>query len=152
MKKTRLGHENKVSATGSGRIAVKTVEAPLGSKAPYGSAAGKVNLQPPMQPISERFPALEEQEIMLTVFAPQARQVSVAGNFNNWLPAATPMKDTGTGEWVVRLMLKSGQYEYRYVIDGLWSEDHRSSERVANPYGSFNSVLKVPLSVRTSIL
>ena len=147
-----MGHENKMSVTGSGRIAVKTVKAPLEPKAPATSAAGKVNIRPPMQPVSERFPALEEQEIMLTVFAPQASQVNVAGNFNNWLPAATPMKNMGTGEWIVRLMLKSGQYEYRFVIDGLWSEDHRSSERVANPYGSFNSVLKVPLSVRTSIL
>lgn len=76
----------------------------------------------------------------------------MAGNFNGWRPEATPLKNIGAGEWVVRLMLRSGLYEYRFVVDGWWSEDSRASQRVANPYGSFNSVLLVPLEVRTSIL
>jgi hypothetical protein len=116
------------------------------------SAAGKVNPQPPVQPVSERFPALEEQEIILTFFAPEAREVNVAGNFNGWRPETTPLKNTGAGKWVVRLMLRSGQYEYRFVVDGRWREDPRASQRVANPYGGFNSVLMMPLAVRTSIL
>ncbi|HZL77288.1 MAG TPA: glycogen-binding domain-containing protein [Candidatus Limnocylindrales bacterium] len=105
-----------------------------------------------MQPVSERFPALEEQEIILTLLAPEAREVKVAGNFNGWHPEATPLKNTGAGEWVVRLSLRSGQYEYRFVVDGRWIEDPQASQRVTNPYGDFNSVLIVPLAVRTSIL
>ncbi len=116
------------------------------------SAAWKIYAQSPMQPVSERFPALEEQEIILKLFAPQAREVKVAGNFNGWRPEATPLKNTGAGKWVVRLMLRSGQYEYRFVVDGRWSEDPRASQRVANPFGDFNSVLLVPLAVRASIL
>jgi 1,4-alpha-glucan branching enzyme len=112
----------------------------------------KTNPQPPIQPVSERFPALEEQEVILTLPATEARKVNVAGNFNGWRPEATPLKNIGAGEWVVRLMLRSGLYEYRFVVDGWWSEDPRASQRVANPYGSFNSVLLVPLEVRTSIL
>ena len=111
-----------------------------------------INRQSPIQPVSERFPALEEQEITLTFLAPKAMRVTVAGNFNNWRPDATPLKNTGAGEWVVRLMLRSGQYEYRFVVDGRWSEDPGTSQRAANPYGSFNSVLLVPLAVKTSIL
>jgi 1,4-alpha-glucan branching enzyme len=95
---------------------------------------------------------LEEQEIILTYFAPLAREVKVAGDFNGWRPDATPLKNTGAGEWVVRLMLRSGQYEYRFVVDGRWTEDPQVSQRMANPHGGFNSVLTVPLSVRTSIL
>jgi hypothetical protein len=49
-------------------------------------------------------------------------------------------------------MLRSGQYEYRFVVDGQWAEDSQATQRVANPYGSINSMLVVPLSVRTSIL
>ena len=79
-------------------------------------------------------------------------EVNLAGNFNGWRPEATPLKYTVAGEWAVRLMLRSGQYEYRFVVDGRWSEDSRASQRVANPYGGFNSVLLVPLEVRTSIL
>src|ERR1039457_5205197 len=111
---------------------------------PLESAA--VEVKPAIQPVAERFPALEEQEIILTYFAPLARKVNVAGNFNNWRPEATPLKNTGAGEWVVCLRLRSGQYEYRFVVDGRWSEDPGASQRVANPYGSFNSVLRVPLA------
>jgi hypothetical protein len=44
-----------------------------------------MNPQPPVQPVSARFPALEEQEIILTLFDPEAREANVAGNFNGWL-------------------------------------------------------------------
>jgi hypothetical protein len=152
MKNSRVSREKRIAATGYGRVGPETVEAPLKPKEAPEGAAGKVNLQPPIQPVSERFPALEEQEIILTLYAPEAREVKVAGNFNGWRPAATPLKNTGAGEWIVRLRLRSGQYEYRFVVDGRWSEDPRASQRVANPYGSFNSVLMVPLEVRTSIL
>ena len=114
--------------------------------------AGKDDSPPPIQPVAERFPALEEQEVILTFLAPEAREVNVAGNFNDWRPEATPLKNTGEGKWVGRLMLRAGQYEYRFVVDGRWSEDPGASQRVANPYGNFNSVLIVPLAVRTSIL
>ena len=112
----------------------------------------RINPQSSVQPVSERFPALEEQEIILTLLAPEAGDVKVAGNFNGWRPEATPLKNTKDGEWAVRLMLRSGQYEYRFAIDGRWREDPRASQHVANPFGEFNSVLVVPLAVRTSIL
>ena len=62
------------------------------------------------------------------------------------------MTNTGAGEWVARLRLRSGQYEYRFVVDGRWSEDPRATQRLASPHGGFNSVLLVPLEDRTSIL
>jgi 1,4-alpha-glucan branching enzyme len=95
---------------------------------------------------------LEEQEIILAFFDPKATEVNVAGNFNNWSPTATPLKDTGAGKWVVRLMLRSGQYEYRFLVDGRWSEDPQAVQRAANPHGGSNSVFTVPLAVKTSIL
>lgn len=109
-------------------------------------------VKPPTQPISERFPALEEQEVILTLLVPEARDVHVAGEFNHWSHEATPLRNTDLGEWCVSLMLRSGRYEYRFVVDGQWIDDPESVERVANPYGGFNSVLIVPLAVRTSLL
>jgi 1,4-alpha-glucan branching enzyme len=105
-----------------------------------------------IQPVSERFPALEKQEVVLTFLDPQATTVHVAGNFNNWREDASPLKNTGDGKWVARLMLRSGQYEYRFVVDGRWIEDPVATERLPNPHGGFNSVLTVPLAVKTSIL
>ena len=111
-----------------------------------------MNLPPPIQPVSARFPALEEQEISLTYFDPEAREVKVAGSFNTWRPDATPLASAGDGNWVVRLMLRSGQYEYRFVVDGRWSEDPQAAQRAANPHGGYNSFFTVPLAVKTSIL
>src|ERR1039457_409653 len=135
-----MSRKNRINTTGFGRVGLQVVEVPFKPKATPESAAEKVDPQPPMQPVSERFPALEEQEIILTLLAPEAREVKVAGNFNGWRPEATPLKNTGAGEWVVRLSLRSGLYEYRFVVDGRWSEDSRATQRVANPYGDFNSI------------
>jgi len=140
-----------ITVTDLRRAGLETFEAPREPRA-TAETAGKVGPQPPIQPVAERFPALEEQEIIFTLFAPKARAVNVAGNFNDWLPEAVPLKNMGAGKWAVRLKLRSGQYEYRFVVDGRWREDPRASQRVANPFGDFNSVLLVPLDVRTSIL
>jgi hypothetical protein len=152
MRHSRVIPDNRISTTGFRRANLETGIAPRNPEETPETAAGKVNSPPAVQPLSERFPALEEQEITFTVLAPEAREVSVVGSFNGWRPNATPLNNTGAGEWAVRLMLRSGQYEYRFVVDGRWSEDPRASQHVANPLGEFNSVLAVPLAVRTSIL
>ena len=104
------------------------------------------------EPISERFPALEEQEVVLRFYAPEARTVGVAGSFNGWNPQANPLERTASGEWSLRLMLKSGEYEYRFVADGVWADDPQAAQRMANPYGGINSVLRVRLDDRTGLL
>ena len=106
----------------------------------------------PIQPISERFPALEEQEVVLTFRAPEAKVVQVAGTFNGWRPEANPLQHSGAGEWSARLMLKSGQYEYRFVVDGVWADDPEATQSATNLHGSLNSVLKVGLDDRTDLL
>jgi len=133
------------------RFGLGAAKAPPKPGAP-GSKRGRSRSQTPFQPVSQRFPALEKREVILTHFSLVARKASVAGSFNNWTPRANPLRYTGSGKWVVRLMLRSGQYEYRFVVDGRWIEDFGASQRVANPYGGFNSVLVVPLAVKTSIL
>jgi 1,4-alpha-glucan branching enzyme len=105
-----------------------------------------------IQPISERFPALEKQEIVLTFCAPTAKVVQVAGTFNGWRPEANPLMHNGSGEWAARLMLKSGEYEYRFVVDGVWTDDPQATRRANNPHGGLNSVLKVGLDDTTDLL
>jgi hypothetical protein len=152
MKHSRLSQENRNSTTGLGRGGLDHFQTPHQPGEQPGNGVWNVTDKTPLQPVSQRFPALERQEVTLTFFAPEAGEVNVAGNFNGWRPEATKLKYTGAGEWLLRLMLRSGQYEYRFVVDGLWREDPRASKRVADPYGGFNSVLMVPLAVKTSIL
>ena len=109
-------------------------------------------MAPRIQPVAERFPALEEQEVVLTFFAPEARVVQVAGSFNHWQAAASPLVRAGEGEWTISLMLEAGQYEYRFVADGDWHDDPRATQFTANSYGGLNSVLRVGFDDRSEFL
>lgn len=89
---------------------------------------------------------------MLTFYAPRAGVVQVAGTFNGWRPESCPMEHTESGEWSARLKLKSGQYEYRFVVDGVWVDDPKATQTAANSHGGLNSVLNVRLDDRTDLL
>jgi 1,4-alpha-glucan branching enzyme len=78
----------------------------------------------------------------LRLVAPAARQVYVAGSFNNWHAAALPLQPAG-GEWVGEVKLAPGRYEYLFVVDGKWLPDPGATEKVPNPFGGFNSLLSV---------
>jgi hypothetical protein len=152
MKTIRSSQKDRLPSPCSSGVAVGKVETPIKNKETPEPSVGIETTPSSVEPVSERFPALEEEEIVLTLLAPEARSVHVAGEFNAWSSASTPLKNMGLGEWVVRLMLRSGRYEYRFVVDGQWVDDPVAAQRVANPHGGFNSVLIVPLEVRTSIL
>lgn len=58
--------------------------------------------------------------LVVSVRAPDAKGVFLAGSFNDWNPTSHPMKRTHTGEWVRTLDLPPGRHEYKFVIDGQW--------------------------------
>jgi len=95
----------------------------------------------------------EEVQTTLRLHRPDARQVFIVGTFNGWRVDATPLTNVGNGEWDLSLMLKPGTHEYRFLIDGQWSDDPQAADRVKNPYGGWNSVLKVePRTIRLPVL
>jgi hypothetical protein len=152
MKNSSTIQEEEISATNGTETGLETAEFPLEIYGTPEDVAERDEVWPAMELVAERFPSLDEQEVIFTFFAPEAHAVHVAGEFNSWSSDAAPLENTGSGEWVTRLQLRSGQYEYRFVVDGRWFEDPESAQRVVNPYDGFNSVLTVPLSVRTSLL
>jgi hypothetical protein len=152
MNNSRARHKNSSHKPGFGAVGIEMMDEPLNSETDLESGVRNIDSKLPVQPVSERFPALEKQEIVLTFFAPEAGEVTVAGTFNGWRADDRRLKNMGDGKWVARLLLRSGQYEYRFVVDGRWCEDPEAAQRVGNPYGSFNSVLLVPLETRTDLL
>lgn len=81
--------------------------------------------------------------VQLQFTHPTAATVCIAGTFNDWRPEVTPMIPLGHGRWVKLLALPPGVYEYRLVADGEWFPDPLAGETAPNPFGGFNSVLKV---------
>jgi 1,4-alpha-glucan branching enzyme len=81
--------------------------------------------------------------VRLELVQPEAQQACIAGSFNDWHPAVTPMVALGDGRWLKELTLPPGRYEYRFVIDGVWACDPNNRKSVSNPFGESNSVLEV---------
>jgi 1,4-alpha-glucan branching enzyme len=81
--------------------------------------------------------------VAFTLIAPEAKQVYVAGSFNDWDGDCTPLSKGIDGEWSGYLPLKPGTYEYRFVVDGVWKEDPAALASMPNPFGSINSVVIV---------
>lgn len=72
------------------------------------------------------------------------KQVFVAGTFNNWNPSANPLKDNpGSGHCKATLRIPDGTYEYKFVVNGIWTVDPKCPEWVPDGCGSLNSVLHV---------
>jgi chromosome partitioning protein len=78
--------------------------------------------------------------------SPGARQVQVAGDFNQWSTAEgrTDLAETDQpGVWTKELRLPPGRYAYRLVIDGRWCSDPANPYVESNPYGELNSVVEI---------
>jgi 1,4-alpha-glucan branching enzyme len=56
--------------------------------------------------------------VTFAFFAPQARFVSLVGDFNGWNPIADLMNRSPDGRWWITKSLSPGTYRYRYVLDG----------------------------------
>ncbi len=52
----------------------------------------------------------------------EAKQVSVIGDFNNWDMFNLPMYKTDNG-WEMKLDLPKGKYLYKFIVDGMWTNN-----------------------------
>jgi hypothetical protein len=77
----------------------------------------------PVRLLPERFPKPDKGRICFGLYAPEAQAVFVAGSFNGWQPSAMPLEKQASGRWEVELMLEPGRHEYRFVVDGRWTDD-----------------------------
>ncbi|MEN6386286.1 MAG: AAA family ATPase [Phycisphaerales bacterium] len=84
-----------------------------------------------------------DKSIRFITLYPRAKNVQIAGDFNNWQPQQTTMKQSKDGKWELALELAPGKYRYRMVVDGQWQQDPYNGNVEANPYGEYNSILEV---------
>src|SRR5882672_12935463 len=75
--------------------------------------------------------------------APQARQVSLVGDFNDWNPEATPMARQPDGRWMVSLELTHGYDEYLVLVDGKPVLDPNATGKPRNLLNQLVSLLAV---------
>ena len=84
-------------------------------------------------------------KVTFTVPAAEAKQVTVAGNWNEWNTEAEPLKKLKNGTFKGTVNLEAGQaYEFKYVVDGQWQNDVEADGYAWNDYAAAdNSVINL---------
>lgn len=96
--------------------------------------------------LTQELPKLSQlnlTEVVFSVFAPEAKEVHVAGDFNAWKLGDDSRMINHNGTWSRKINLDPGRYHYRFIIDGKWVEDFNNPKREINPFGQLNSLLEI---------
>ncbi len=84
-----------------------------------------------------------KKRVVFTLNEPSASEVCIVGDFNGWSPSKHKMKEKQNGIWEKTIVVPSGRYEYKFVVNGEWQNDPGNDQLVPNTYGSMNNVLVV---------
>ena len=116
--------------------AIKTLQAPETEKPRPANTEAKLSDYYGVNQVSDA--------IVFVTLYPRAKNVQIAGDFNNWQPEKTYMQKVGdSGVWQTKIKLPQGKYRYRLVVDGQWQQDPYNEQTELNPFGGFNSVIEV---------
>jgi hypothetical protein len=69
-----------------------------------------------------------------------AREVILAGSFNNWDEGQLKLKRSDSG-WELPVYLRDGTHTYKYIVDGQWITDPSNPKTLADGEGNINSVI-----------
>lgn len=76
------------------------------------------------------------------------KEVTVAGEFNNWDAFATEMTKNEDGTWSVTVPIKKGKGQWKYLVNGNWVQNMETiadkvspkpDEYINDPYGGRNA-------------
>lgn len=82
--------------------------------------------------------------VKVTLHAPEATKVAVAGDFNKWRADQDLLKKQENGVWALELPLRPGVYNYMFVVDdGKWVTDPNAPSYRDDAFGYKNAVLRV---------
>ena len=68
--------------------------------------------------------------------------VVLTGSFNNWNQSQLLFGREG-GDWVCRIDLDPGVYQYKFVVDGNWLLDPANPDTAEDEAGNVNNVLEI---------
>jgi serine protease AprX len=90
-------------------------------------------------------PRVENGRLMFVFHDDAAKSVAVAGDFNRWSTAATPLERNGSGLWSTEIDVpRAGRFAYKFIIDGTrWVEDPGNGMKAPDNHGGLNSVLVI---------
>ena len=122
------------------------VSAPMAVQPEAPAPAAAPSYTPPVA-VSSSEPSSAPEHLRIIEFkikAPDATNAYLAGEFNEWSETALPMTKQADGEWTASIALKTGSYQYKFIVDGQWTPDPKNPEHTDDGYGGSNSVIQVP--------
>jgi len=75
--------------------------------------------------------------------APQAKHVSLVGDFNHWNPKSHPMSHRPDGGWLLQVELRHGHHRYAFLVDGHLTLDPMAQGISRNDQGERVSLVPV---------
>jgi hypothetical protein len=88
--------------------------------------------------------AAQIQMVQFVFVAPEAKSVSLVGDFNEWNARATPLASSSGNLWTVQIPLTPGRYNYVFMVDGAMLVPDPTAPRTAqDEFGQANSVITV---------
>lgn len=67
----------------------------------------------------------------------------LVGDFNGWNCAATPLRRTPDGRWMIGLELPHGHHRYQFIVDGQPALDPRANGTTRNEHNQAVSLIAV---------
>jgi len=81
--------------------------------------------------------------ILFRTYKPEARIISLVGDFNGWNPEHDLMKRGTDGIWRLEKRLPAGTYRYKFIVDGEWVPDVFNPESASDSAGDICSIIKI---------
>jgi hypothetical protein len=89
--------------------------------------------------------------VTFVLVAPRAASVALAGDFDGWNAATTPLVRTASGLWSVDVPLAPGRYRYAFVVDGRrFVADPAAPPAADDDFGQPTSVVTVGGAARAA--
>ena len=89
-----------------------------------------------------RAPVVTPEGVRFTLANASATTVSVAGNFNEWSAAATPLVRSGK-VWTAVVTLPPGEHQFTFIVDGKPMVPPLADDFADDGFGSRNGVVIV---------
>ena len=83
------------------------------------------------------------EKVEFRLYRPEARMVTIVGDFNNWNPENDLLMKSSDGIWRLTKRIPAGRYRYQYIVDGKWEADLYNSDSASDDTGMLCSILTV---------
>lgn len=84
-----------------------------------------------------------KNRVLFRTYKPEAKIISLVGDFNGWNPEHDIMKRGADGIWRLEKRLSAGTYRYKFIVDGEWIPDLFNPESSSDSAGDICSIVKI---------